>query len=89
MFLTFKKNFIVKNIEFTDLEPSFKMLNCAFKNIKSAYHENIDFYNMTHSRSMNKNGSLKFISPAKKCSTGRPYFFSSPSPDIVFYPFQA
>jgi hypothetical protein len=42
------------------------------KNNKNVYHENIDFYNMIHMRhrhfgsSMNKNGRLKFISPAKK-----------------------
>jgi hypothetical protein len=42
-----------------------------FKNNKNAYHENIDFYNMTHLRhcpfdsSMRKNGRLKFILPAK------------------------
>jgi hypothetical protein len=39
---------------------------------KNAYHENIDFYNMTRMKhrhfgsSMNKNGRLKFISLAKK-----------------------
>jgi hypothetical protein len=33
--------------------------------------------------SMNKNGRLKFISPAKKIYTGRPDFFSSStSPDL-------
>jgi hypothetical protein len=43
-----------------------------FKNNKSAYNKNIDFYNLTHMRhchfgsSMNKNGKLKFILPAKK-----------------------
>jgi hypothetical protein len=42
-----------------------------FENNKNAYHENIDFYNMTQMRhrhfasSMNENGRLKFISPAK------------------------
>jgi hypothetical protein len=41
-----------------------------FKNNKNAYHENIDFYNMTlrdshFGSSMNENGRLKFISPAK------------------------
>jgi hypothetical protein len=41
------------------------------KNNKNSYHKNIDFYNMTPMRhrhfgsSMNKNGRLKFISPAK------------------------
>ena len=39
---------------------------------KNAYHENIDFYNMTRMRhrhfgsSMNKNGRLKIMLPAKK-----------------------
>ena len=51
------------------------MLNCAFKNNKNACHENIDFYNMTHSRSMNKNGRLKFISPDKKIFDCQAIFF--------------
>ena len=52
-----------------------------FKNNKNAYHENIDFNNMTHMRlrhfgsSINKNGRLKFISPVKKISHWQTIFF--------------
>jgi hypothetical protein len=46
-------------------------VSSKFKYNKNAYHENIDFYNITHmrhrhfGRSMNKYGKLKFISPPK------------------------
>ena len=46
---------------------------------------------MTHMRhrhfgsSMDKNGRLKFISPAKKIYTGSPYFFPTSSPGYFFF----
>jgi hypothetical protein len=59
----------------------FEMFKNKFKNNKNAYHENVDFYNTTHMRhrhfgsSMNKNGGLKFISPAKKILDWLAIFF--------------
>ena len=39
-------------------------------------------YDKWNRNERNKNGRLKFISPAKKCYTGRPYFLSTSSPAV-------